>query len=166
MIPAVYLVGYSNSGKTTVLKSIIKIMKEKGFRVATIKHAPHGYDVDMPGKDSYHFFQAGADKVVVVGPASITVHEQSLLPPTLSDALRKINDHDADILFIEGFKNEPGPKIEVLKDGNCATRVPDIKDLLAVVSDTPVPEDVPRFSFQEMEKLVDFIIKAFALKAG
>lgn len=155
MIPFVSLVGYSNSGKTTVMASLIRIIKQRGYRVAAVKHASHGYTMDPSGSDSWHYAQAGADQVVVAGPESITTHE--FVPNlNLKDILDRIKN--VDVILVEGFKNQPGPKIEIFRSGISADRVPGDDKLLAVVSDTPIAGDSPVFSFGQLEELADFII--------
>jgi len=51
-IPIISIVGKSNSGKTTLLEKLIPELVKRGYRVATIKHNVHGFDVDHEGKDS------------------------------------------------------------------------------------------------------------------
>ena len=65
MIPVVSIVGKSNSGKTTLLEKLIPELKRRGYRVATVKHDTHGFEVDQPGKDTWRLAQAGADAVVI-----------------------------------------------------------------------------------------------------
>ncbi len=50
--PIVSVVGNSNSGKTTLLEKVVGELKSKGCRVVVIKHTPHGFDIDQPGKDT------------------------------------------------------------------------------------------------------------------
>ena len=58
-------IGYSNTGKTTLIEKLIPIFTSRGLRVAAIKHAHHGFDMDRPGKDSYRYRQAGAGQVLI-----------------------------------------------------------------------------------------------------
>ena len=53
MPPIVSFVGKSNSGKTTVLEKLLPVLKKRGLRIAVIKHALHGFEIDRQGKDSY-----------------------------------------------------------------------------------------------------------------
>ena len=59
------LAGWSGSGKTTLAEKLIKVLSERGLTVATIKHAHHKFDADMPGKDSWRHRKAGAGQVLV-----------------------------------------------------------------------------------------------------
>ena len=40
MPPVVSIVGESKSGKTAVIERLVQELKYRGYRVATIKHAP------------------------------------------------------------------------------------------------------------------------------
>ena len=65
------LAGWSGSGKTTLLLALVALLKRRGLRVATLKHAHHGFDVDQPGKDSFAHREAGADQVLVCLVSSV-----------------------------------------------------------------------------------------------
>ncbi len=156
MIPVLFVAGYSNSGKTTVLVNIVKILKRRGFRVGVIKHAAHGYVFDSPGKDSHRCFEAGADSVMVVGPDSLTVHERCDNSLTFEDACSKITG--VDLIVVEGFKKSPGPKIEVVRKGYPGKRLSGVEEIIAIVSDEPVKDKVPCFSNDQLDELVDYVI--------
>ncbi|MEW5953832.1 MAG: molybdopterin-guanine dinucleotide biosynthesis protein B [Bacillota bacterium] len=156
MIPLIFIAGYSNSGKTTVAGKLIRCLKARGYRVAAIKHAPHGYKSDPEGKDSWRYYEAGADSVAVVGQNSYTLHRRCPRKPGLGDILKEINN--VDIIVVEGFKSEPGPKIEVCREGNNQPRLPANSNIVAVVSDKPVEKERPYFAFEQTEELADFII--------
>lgn len=161
MIPVIGFMGYSNSGKTTVVSKLIDILTKMGYRVAAVKHAAHGYDLDVPGKDSWQHYNAGAQKVILVGPDSITSHERCLNEPKLQDVLQQINN--VDCILVEGFKGEPGPKIEIVRDPD-NPRVPAGHDLAAIISDLPLGGDVPVFAVDQLETLAAFIIDHFNIK--
>lgn len=161
MIPFVSLVGYSNSGKTTVMAELIRIFKSRGCKVAALKHAAHGYTMDPPGSDSGHYAQAGADQVIVVGPKSFTIHEFYKADIPLQEILDRIDN--VDIILIEGFKTQPGPKIEIYRQDYSPDRIPTGGQLLAIVSDVPLADEAPRFSFRELEGLADLIIETLQL---
>ncbi len=164
LTPVVQVVGFSNTGKTMIVEGLIRILKKRGIRVAAIKHAPHGYAVDVPGKDTWRYYGAGAEKVVVVGAESITVHERFRKVPDLNQICRLIQD--VDLIIVEGFKHQAGPKIEVLRKGYSPERLTVGDDLIAVVTDSPVEDPVPCFALQEIEPLADFILKRFSVPKG
>ena len=52
MTTIVSIVGKSNSGKTTLIEKLIRELKLRGYRVATVKHTPHGMNLDdYPGRE-------------------------------------------------------------------------------------------------------------------
>jgi molybdopterin-guanine dinucleotide biosynthesis protein B len=159
MIPFVFIAGYSNSGKTTVVERLVRTLTKRGHRVAAIKHAAHGYSADPPGKDSWRVLQAGADQMVLVGPDTYTIRRRCQRPPALQELIREIQN--VDLILVEGFKSEPGPKIEVYRKDYSSGRLPPGSQIIAVVSDAFMDERVPCFSFEQMEELADFIVTGF-----
>jgi len=157
MIPVVGFVGYSNSGKTTIVSGLVSILKNRGYRVAAIKHASHGYDMDMPGKDSWQHFDSGADQVVVVGPDSFSHHHRG--HASLMDIIKRISD--VDIILVEGFKGEPVPKIEIIGQDEPGQRIPLGEYLQAVISSQVPDGSVPCFDPNNLDSLADFLVERF-----
>lgn len=158
MIPVIGFVGYSNSGKTLVVANMIRILSSRGYRVASLKHASHGYDIDTPGKDSWQHYESGAEKVVVVGPSSFTIHQRCSTPPILNDILNVVND--VDIILLEGFKTEPVPKVVIVRDGAQTERIEINSEALAVVSDSDIDFNlnIPLFAFDQLDLLADYLL--------
>jgi molybdopterin-guanine dinucleotide biosynthesis protein B len=166
MVPVIAFVGYANTGKTTLVVKIINILLDRGYRVAVVKHAPHGYDLDVPGRDTWQYYQSGAHQVMVVGRDSLTLHERLAMPPTLAQICERLQG--VDLIIVEGFKQESAPKIEVLRQGFTPQRLDLGDDLVAVVSEgyESQPSGVPCFSPQQSEEITDFIIDTLKIKAG
>jgi len=163
MIPAlISIVGYSGSGKTTLIEKLVLAFKLRGFRVGTIKHDVHGFEMDRPGKDSWRHKQAGASTTIITSPKHVGMvmdvdhdHHPLELLPLMSGM---------DLVLIEGFKRANLPKIEVFRSENGkfpACR--EDKNLIAVVSNTSLGWDVPRYTTDAVEILTDVIIKKFGL---
>ncbi|RAX54738.1 molybdopterin-guanine dinucleotide biosynthesis protein B [Helicobacter sp. 16-1353] len=106
--------GISNSGKTTLIEGLCKILIPN-FKVGVIKHDPKNKMVfDTKGKDSYKFFESGAD-VAVISPSQTTIRfHQSLPNNKVLDIMN--NNKSLDYLFIEGFKTMPYKRICVIRD--------------------------------------------------
>ena len=92
--PILCFVGRSNSGKTTLIERLIPELVKEGYRLATIKHAGHGFNMDTEGKDSWRHKQAGAKTVVITSKGSVALFtdteqelgvEQLRLVPTAGD---------------------------------------------------------------------------------
>jgi molybdopterin-guanine dinucleotide biosynthesis protein B len=113
MIPVISIVGKSGVGKTTALVKIIHELKRRGYRVGTVKHDTHGFDVDKPGKDSWRHAQAGSDVVVISGPKKMALIRQLEREMTVDEIVPLMGE--VDIVITEGYKRGNSPKIEVTR---------------------------------------------------
>ena len=157
MIPIVSIVGKSNSGKTTLLVKIIADLTHRGYRIATIKHNRHGFDIDHEGKDSYRHKKAGAHTTVVSSP-----HQLALVQDVDHDhSFEEIRDKfisGADIILTEGFKVNDYPKIEVFRTELKRDLISSRKDgLVAVAADVKLDIDVPCLDINDPKTVADFI---------
>ena len=112
MAAIVSFVGKSGTGKTTLIEAAIKELKKKGFRVAVIKHAHHGFEMDKPGKDTWRFAQAGSDMVLVSSPGRVAIIEQVSDELSCEEAIGRVYGN-VDIILVEGFKQSSKVKVEV-----------------------------------------------------
>ncbi|MFH1103190.1 MAG: molybdopterin-guanine dinucleotide biosynthesis protein B [Pseudomonadota bacterium] len=156
MTQVVSIVGNSSSGKTTLIEKLIAELKSRGYRIGSIKHAHHGYAVDMKGKDSWRHKNAGADTVIISSPGQIVMVKDDLESESL-DTLEKYFQ-DVDLVIAEGFKKEARPKIEIFRvQVHSEPLFKDNDNLVAMVSDSAVKMNVPVFGLEEIQKLADFI---------
>src|SRR5512145_251175 len=161
MIPIVSIVGKSNSGKTTLLEKLIADLVGRGYRVATIKHNKHGFNIDHEGKDSFRHKKAGAYTTVVTSPHQLALvtdvdHDHSF------DEIRDKFIRDADIILTEGFKVNDYPKIEAYRAELKRDLISKKEDgLIAVAADVKLDVDVPCFDLNESKMIADFIEKNF-----
>lgn len=135
------VVGWSGSGKTTLIVKLIPLLAARGLRVATLKHAHHNFDVDLPGKDSYEHRRAGACEVIVSSSRRwAQMHELGDAPqPSLAQLLRRLSP--CDLVLVEGFKTERHPKIEVLREATGKSPLyPQDPQIVAVASDRVLPQ--------------------------
>ncbi len=161
MIPIVSIVGRSNTGKTTLIEKLIPELRRRGYRLATIKHNVHGFDIDHEGKDSWRHKKAGASITVIASPQRVAVIEDVSKDYELSE-LRDRYIQDVDIILSEGFKRNPHPKIEVVRSEMNQPPLCSAEDnLLAVVSDKRVDRGVPCFDIDDVQSLVDLIEDRF-----
>jgi molybdopterin-guanine dinucleotide biosynthesis adapter protein len=162
-IPIVSIVGKSNSGKTTLLEKIISELVHRGYRIATIKHNKHGFNMDHEGKDSYRHKQAGAQTTVVSSPRQL-----ALISDVDHDySFAEIRDKfitDADIILTEGFKVNDYPKIEVYRSELKRELISKKDDgLIAVASDVKLDVDVPCLDINDPRAIADYIEINFLL---
>ncbi|MBN9005888.1 MAG: molybdopterin-guanine dinucleotide biosynthesis protein B [Rhizobiales bacterium] len=136
--------GWSGAGKTTLLTRLIPYLIAKGLRVSTLKHAHHGFDVDVPGKDSWRHREAGAVEVLVSsGKRWALMHElRGADEPKLPELLARMSS--VDLVIVEGFKREPHPKIEVYRAANGKPPLfPDDSHIVGLATDTTFATTLP-----------------------
>ena len=161
MIPIVSIVGTSDSGKTTLIEKLVPELVRRGYRVATIKHDVHGFDVDREGKDSWRHKQAGAHTVVISSPQKLALIRNVDHDAELAE-LRDKYIQDVDIILSEGFKRNPQPKIEVYRQEKRRELLCTKEDnLLAIAADEPINIGVPCFGLDDARGLVDLIEEKF-----
>ena len=155
----VSVVGFSGTGKTRLVVRLVQEIKGRGLRVAAVKKCSHGFALDTEGKDSAEFSRAGADGVAMVSPEGWA----AAAPQAPAEARRLASRlfPEADVIIIEGGKGVPGtPKIEVLRSGVSEVLTSHPAELLAVVSDRPLPggASVPVLGPDETARLADLIL--------
>lgn len=138
----VSVVGASNAGKTTVIEALLPLLVQREVRVGAIKHTHHGFDFDRPGADSARYAEAGAAPVLVVGPEG-----GMLLSPGIrrgqpgDDVLPALAGRyftECDLVLVEGFSSEPGPKILVRRSDIEQREDIDSSEVIAAVTDVPL----------------------------
>lgn len=153
---AVAFTGPSNSGKTTLVEKIAKILiKER--KVGIIKNDPKDKaQFDVEGKDSHKFFQTGAE-VVITSPTRTTYFSQR--EKTLDDIVAMINDFD--ILLVEGLKTLPLPRIAIFRneidesyfDCSEAIAIDDTIDLTQYA----IPENIDILDMNNTTQIIEWI---------
>lgn len=162
-IPVVSIVArHSNSGKTTLLEKLLREAKERGWRVAVVKHDAHEFDMDKPGKDSWRFAQAGADVVAISSPHKMAILETRELERTLDEVLERLPD-DVDLIFTEGYKHGNKPKIEVFRSVVHQELFSKPEELIAIVSDVQFEVGVPCFDLDDAVGICDFLAEKYQL---
>lgn len=102
--------GFSGTGKTTLVKNLVKHLTERGYSVGTVKSSK--YDILPPeGTDTYIHLKASAHPVVLLGPSTTTIRYTRRL--SQSEVLERI---DADIVVFEGFKSSSIPRVWCVGD--------------------------------------------------
>ncbi|MEA3442824.1 MAG: molybdopterin-guanine dinucleotide biosynthesis protein B [Chloroflexota bacterium] len=160
MCLAVCIVGKSSAGKTTIMEQLVRELKERGYKVAAVKHAPKEIAIDMPGKDSWRFAQAGSEAVLASSANKIAFVENTDRDYNVDEILRILGSR-FDVVLMEGFKKGRAPKIEVHRKELGEELVCPAAVLSAVISDEPLAVDVPLFSFNDIKNIADFIEKNF-----
>lgn len=157
MIPVVSIVGRSGTGKTTLVEKIIRELKGRSYRVATIKHNLHGFQIDHEGKDSWRHKKAGAVVTVIASPHQVAVIEDIDRDYSIAELCNQYI-RGVDIVLSEGYKVNPHPKIEVHRKA----ADPDLlcgegDNLIAIATDEPLAVGVPCVDINDAEGLADII---------
>jgi len=159
-VPIVCFVGRSNSGKTTLIERMIPELVRVGYKVATVKHAGHGFDLDTEGKDSWRHKQAGASSVVVISKGSMAMFADVSDQMHVTDVRDRFLDESYDLIIAEGWKSEGYPKILIVRDQLGEVPVSQ-EGLLAVVSNKPVDLRVPVFDINDVVGVAALIMMKF-----
>lgn len=136
-IPMFGITGASGTGKTTVLEGLIRALRQRGWRVAAVKHARGGFSLDQPGKDSWRFARAGAGAVLLHSPQSwalLGCGDGPLAPARFGEALAALYDAlglpRPDVILVEGHHDLDVPSVHVVSDA--AAREPGPRCLATV----------------------------------
>ncbi len=156
MIPVVAIVGHSKSGKTPLIEALLAEFKRRGRRVAAVKHAHGGFDLDRPGTDSWRYAEAGCESIAIFGPHRSAVLKQHDPKYAFADVVSAAAGN-ADIVLVEGLSSGPYPKIEVHRSELGKGLRCDRSDLMAVVTDEPLQIGCKQFSPQEVGAIAGFI---------
>jgi molybdopterin-guanine dinucleotide biosynthesis protein B len=153
--------GFKNAGKTTMVEKLVAALTQSGYRVSTVKHAHHSFDIDHEGRDSFRHRHAGATEVAVVSRSRwAIIHElREDAEPPLAEILAKLAP--CDLVIVEGYKRDGHDKIEVrnleLDSPKLAGEDPTIVAVAATgtIGGSPVPV----FDRDDVTALTAFIIK-------
>jgi molybdopterin-guanine dinucleotide biosynthesis protein MobB len=163
--PRVHVVGAHKSGKTTHAAGLIRALAARGLSVGAVKHTRDEYETDAPGKDSQQHFAAGANPAVLLTGRRSGVHVLHDESPSLTAVIAREMPH-VDIVVVEGFRDDPGPKVEVCRaaTGRDPVAAGD-GAVLAVVTDreTRHPSSIPRLPLGDMDALVPLVLAALGL---
>ncbi|VVT23503.1 molybdopterin-guanine dinucleotide biosynthesis protein B [Rhizobium sp. EC-SD404] len=158
--------GWKNSGKTGLTVRIVEELTRRGWRISTVKHAHHEFDIDKENTDSWRHRQAGAGEVAIVsGKRWALMHElRHESEPALEDILERLAP--CDLVVIEGYKRENHPKIEArrLDAANRAPLAAADPNIIAIAADHPVSEEhLPVFDLDDTIGISDFIERVTGL---
>ncbi len=146
-LPVLGVVGPSGTGKTTLLRQLIPLLRARGLRVGYVKHSHHSLTLDQPGKDSYEVAQAGAEQVLLAAADGWALLDYA--PRRTADGelplaalLAHFDAERLDLLLVEGYRQRHHPKLEVHRTATGQPPLyPDDPDIIAVATDAALPAD-------------------------
>jgi len=164
-IPLLGFAAYSGTGKTTLLRRLLPLLKARGLRVGVVKHAHHSFDTDIPGKDSYELRKAGAAQMLVASRQrwALVTETANSREPRLEEILRHLDQASLDLILIEGFKAESFPKIELHRPSlGHPLLCRNDRSIIAVATDAPLAIDpgVLQLDLNRPHEIAEFILRA------
>ncbi len=164
-LPVLGVAGYKNSGKTTLVTRIVRELTGRGYAISTIKHAHHGFDIDRPGRDSFLHRGAGAQEVAIISNSRWALMRElrGAQKPVFDEVLSKISP--CDLVVVEGYKQEPHPKIELRSVNSTRDDLAPLDDtIIAIASDHLLEgETLPVFERDNIPAIADFIVSYYKL---
>lgn len=111
-----HVVGFKNSGKTTLVSHWIKVLKQRGLDIAVLKHHGHGGLPELPPAhtDTSRFLDCGAVSTVVAGGGMLQLIKKTEYSFEKLKTLAALDQPD--VLLIEGYKNEAGEKVVLVRN--------------------------------------------------
>ncbi|MBF0752039.1 MULTISPECIES: molybdopterin-guanine dinucleotide biosynthesis protein MobB [unclassified Pasteurella] len=156
-IPLLGITGYSGSGKTTLLEKLIPELITRGFRVSVIKHSHHNAQVDKEGKDSWRMKEAGSVQVIMACDNRWAMMTETPSPVSLDYLAQQFDRTLTDLILVEGFKQEPIPKI-LLHRQEMEKPLPEIdSDVLALATNYALETDRTLLDINRVSQIADFI---------
>lgn len=164
MIPIVSIVGKSDSGKTTLIEKLVPELNRRGYRVATVKHDIHGFEIDKEGKDSWRHRKAGSYSTVISSPKQLAIIRDMDHDAPLEE-IRDRFIQDVDIVISEGYKKDKEFKVEVFRKEVHQEPLCTREDhLVALVSNQHFDLGVPCLDLKDIKGLADLIEQSFLKK--
>jgi len=158
--PLLAIAAYSGTGKTTLLKQLIPLLKQQQIRIGLIKHTHHDMDVDTPGKDSYELRKAGASQTLVANDRrwALMTETPEQQPLDLMYLASRFDSSKVDLILVEGFKHEPISKIVLYREevGKPLESMLD-KYVIAVASDKKTNDILRQLDINRPEEIAVFI---------
>lgn len=169
-LPIIGFSAYSGTGKTTLIKQVIPLLKSKGLKIAVIKHAHHHFDLDQPGKDSYELRKSGAAHTIICTTTRMAAISEFANPdeePSLQAIVDTLDARRFDILLVEGYKDLAFAKIELHRTAMKKPYLyPEDPTIIALACDDALSQApaFPVLDINSPEGIAEFIYEEVYLK--
>ena len=158
------IIGWKNSGKTSLMERLVANFTARGLTVSTVKHVHHDVDLDQPGKDTHRHRVAGASEVVLASAHRFALMREHRGPePALPTILARLAP--VDLVLVEGYKRDAHPKIEVFRAAAGHSLIqPTDPHIRAVATDTDIeldtgPLGVPLLDLNDTDAIATFLLR-------
>ena len=168
--PVVGIVGWKNSGKTTLVERLIEEFTRRGLRVASVKHAHHSFEIDDTATDSARHRRAGSAQVAIVSNKrwALITETAGSTEPDFADVVAMLAP--ADLIIVEGYKRAPIPKIEARRGASANDKplAPDDSHIIAIATDEPSAHvsPLPIFHLDDITSMTNFLTTRLELPAS
>ena len=158
--PVLGIIAPSGGGKTTLLKQVIGLLNQAGWRIGVIKQARDDFDLDQPGKDSYELRKAGIRRLLLASERQSALVLESTEPREVefAELLALLNLDELDLVLVEGFRDCAFAKIEIIR---CALQQPPYyphdPSVIALATDTPQDTHLPQLDLNQAGIVAEFI---------
>ena len=155
IVKTLHVVGFKNSGKTTLVARWVRLLKEEGLTVAVLKHHGHGGKPEMPdsGTDTMMFLADGADAALVAGggAAQLMLNEE----PGFETLKKMASFGEPDVLLIEGYKKEYGDKVILLRNQDDWDALQNLQGRQLVIGCSEIETDSSHIDSREHTERID-----------
>ena len=152
------VVGWKNTGKTTLIEKLINEFNNRNLSVSTIKHSHHNFSVDQQGTDSFRHFNAGAKETILASDKKWVKFSRQIYDSNLSDLIEQIIP--VDIVIVEGFKLSGHKKLEVVDVASKKTPLYKSNQTICglIFNKHKIQNTVlPQFNRDDIQEICDFI---------
>ncbi|PID01532.1 molybdopterin-guanine dinucleotide biosynthesis protein B [Sporosarcina sp. P2] len=139
-----HVVGFKNSGKTTLVSHWITVLKHFGYEVAVLKHHGHGGAPELPPAytDTVQFLEFGAVSTLVAGGDMIQLIQNKEYSFVQLKTLAALSEPD--VLLIEGYKKEAGKKVVLIRNEEEREELESLSGIIRTVKTAELFEDITR----------------------
>ena len=159
-VTIISIVGKKNAGKTTLIRTLIPELKERGYRVGTLKYNIKEFKIDHEGKDTYKYYHLGADSIALTSQDEIAVIKRVTDPPGISEIITKYLN-DVNIVLVEGYRGDDYPRIKIVDSKGAEAEMNEPDNELILIKENL---ETKRFSPEDTNKALDFIENIIHLK--
>lgn len=155
-----HVVGYKNSGKTTLVARWVRLLKKNGLSVAVLKHHGHGGKPDMSESttDTAQFLASGADATLVAGGGAIQFNCNE--EPDFAKLKELASIGKPEVLLIEGYKSESGDKVILLRNEEDWGTLHHLQGRQLIIGCPEIETDTPHIhSREQIEQIDEWFVK-------
>lgn len=169
-VPLLGIAAWSGTGKTTLLETLLPLLRARGWPAAVIKHAHHDFDIDKPGKDSHRLREAGATPMVVASGRrfALMMETPGQQEPDLPALVAQVASLKPRLILVEGFKSWPIPKLELYRSDSdqawAAEQDPWVQAVAYKPDEVPpgtlarLPTGLPRLTLDDPGEILTWIV--------